>query len=270
MDENQEVIQEQVEQQPEQQQQQEPQYTELEQQAMDQGWMPKEKWVESGKPEGEHRSAKEFIDRTDLYKRIEHLNRDNKDLRKAMTDLMEHNKRMDQVAYNRAMDSLRSAKKQALEDGDADRVVEIDDQLLDLKTAQRQAPAQQQPAQEIHPEFKDWVDRNTWYNKNAELRSDADTAGIAFKRNNPHASPAEVLDYVEKFIRKANPEMFQTKKAAPPSPESSDRSANKPSPKASVSLTEDESRAMKRFVRMGVMTEDEYKNQIKEMRTRGV
>jgi len=232
--------------------------------------MPKEKWVEAGRSEEEHRSAKEFIDRTDLYKRIEHLNRDNKDLRKAMTDLMEHNKRMDQVAYERAVSSLKGAKKQALEDGDADKVIELDDQLLDLKTAQRQSTPNTQPQEQVPQEFQDWVGRNKWYANDAEMRTDADTAGLTYKRNNPGASPADVLDYVEKFIRKANPDKFQQKRVVPPSPDAGDRSANKPAPKGNVQLSEDETRAMKRFVRMGVMTEDEYKKQIKDARDKGV
>jgi hypothetical protein len=245
-----------------------PQLSEVEQRALEQGWMPKEKWVEAGKPEEEHRSAKEFIDRTDLYKRIEHLNRDNKELRKAVTDLMDHNRRMDKVAYDRALESLKGAKKQALEDGDADRVIEIDDQLIDLKQAQKNAPAAQPEAPGMPPEFQSWVSRNKWYDTDTELRSDADAAGLAYKRNNIHASPQEVLDYVEKFIRKANPDRFP-KKVVPPSPEAGDRAANKPAPRGDVSLNEDETRAMKRFARLGVMTETEYKAQIKAQRERG-
>lgn len=264
--ENKEVVQEEPK---EPAQQQEPQYSELEQRAMEQGWMPKDKWVESGKAAEEHRSAKEFIDRTDLYKRIDSLNRDNKDLRKAINDLMDHNRKMDEVAYKRAMENLRSEKKQALEDGDADRVIDIDDQILDLKTAQRNAPSVPQ-VPELPPEFQDWVERNSWYKTDKALQSDADAAGLAYKRNNPHASASDVLDYVEKFIRKANPEKFQKQRAVPPSPDGGDRSANKPAPaQKGISLSEEETRAMKRFVRQGVMTEDEYKEQIKQMRARG-
>ncbi|MCI0561995.1 MAG: hypothetical protein MN733_26200, partial [Nitrososphaera sp.] len=46
-----------------------------EQAAREQGWMSKDEWVAAGKDPEEHRSAREFRERGDFFKRISDQNR---------------------------------------------------------------------------------------------------------------------------------------------------------------------------------------------------
>jgi hypothetical protein len=118
-----------------------------------------------------------------------------------------------------------------------------------------EAPQQVQSNPEENPEFLEWIADNPWYNSDRELRVDADAFGISYRQNNPDASPQEVFDYVSKKIKQANPDKFEAPRSAPqtrsPGTVTAPR-ANK-QPKATYKdLSEEQLRAGRRFVKLGV------------------
>src|SRR5260370_12398827 len=152
--------------------------TPVQEEALSQGWVPKdefdgdeERWVDAG----------EFVRRGELFRKIESQSKELKDVKKALTELPKHNSRILEVHYHRAVDGLKAQKKNALAEGDADRVVEIDDKLDLVKDQQRQFTNQQiQEAipQEVHPELKNWVEKNSWYESSRTMKAWADARGM--------------------------------------------------------------------------------------------
>ncbi len=242
----------------------------VEERAVLQGWKPKEEFVEAGGDESDWRPAKEFVDRGELFSKIEEVKRENRNLRKTMQQFKEHHEKVAQVEYQRALGDLQRQKKEALIEGDADKVIAIDQEILDARdNAKRTAAITVEGNPEIptiNPVFAAWVERNTWYQYDPEMRTFADSIGVAMKQTNPSADPDFILREVEKRVKKAYSEKFRNKqKEGAPSVEGGTKTPR--SNKASeVELTEDEQRAMHRFVKAGALTEEQYKAEIKKVR----
>ena len=239
-----------------------PQLSAAEQQAMEQGWVPQDEW--EGDPD-QWRPAKEFLDRGELFKKIEDQNRTIKEFKRALDDLKGHHAKTRETEYARAIQALKAQKIAALEDGDAAAVVKLDDQIDLVKDEQsklKQAAFQPQQEQ-LNPEFVNWVDKNKWYETSQPMRAYADALGrdLAYKG----LAPGEVLKEVERQVRDEFPQKFRNaNRDKPGAVESSTNKGVKGN--NDVSLSDDERRVMQRFVRTGVMTEKEYMVELKRIK----
>lgn len=210
--------------------------------------------------------AKEFIRRKPLFDKIEGQKRELKEVQKALKLLQTHHENVKVVEYQRAIEALKVEKKQALERGDADRLIEIDDRIADYKAEEKAAKVAANKPQEVDPKFVAWVDQNRWYANDGELRSVADEVGLAHSRANPHKTPEEVLEYVVSRVKKLYPDKFRnTNKDRPSTVEGS--STTTPTRKqADFELTDEERKAMNTFIRAGAMTKEQYILDVKRMR----
>ena len=239
-------------------------YSDAELKAMDHGWRPKEefkgdvsKWVD----------AEEFNRRGELFDKIDVLSKDLKESKKALKMLQDHHQKVRETEYQRALANLKTAKKEAFESGDADKIIDIDDRIAEVKAAQvveRQAIQQQVNAPD--PRFVQWVERNSWYAQDTELRSFADSTGTAHAAAYPSKSPDEVLEYVTQRVRKAFPEKFTNPNRSKPSAVEGNAPSKEQGRKKEYSLTRDELAAMNTFVRQGIMTKEEYIDQLKNIK----
>ena len=178
----------------EQQQQEAPQLSAAEQKAMEAGWVPKDQW--EGDPDS-WRPAKEFLDRGELFKKIEDQKRSIHDMKRALDDLCSHHAKVRETEYTRALQTLKAQKKTALEEGDAEAVIRIDDQIDLVKDEQQKLRAMPEPVQEAEPTnpiFANWVDKNRWYETSQPMRAYADALGRDLASQG--FSPTEVLNVV--------------------------------------------------------------------------
>lgn len=238
-----------------------PQLSEVEQKAMAQGWKPKEQ-LEEGK---EFIPADEYIRRGELFDRIKSLRSEVDHLRADLGAVVQHHTQVKETEFKRAVEYLKAEKKAALDEGDHTRVVEIDDQIAEVKEAQKLF--QTAPNANVNPQvramqevFVDWVDNNGWYNQNEELHDYADSVGLRLRRTQPDLSYERVLKEVERKTKERFPEYFG-KKSTPPSPEASglgDR-VSKKGKLREADLTNEERRAMDVFVkRIPGFTKEKY------------
>lgn len=242
--------------------------TPTQQEALNQGWVPKddfdgdpEKWVEAG----------EFLRRGELFRKIESQSREMKELKKALNELAKHNSKIREVEYQRALDSLKQEKKTALSEGDADKVVEIDDRIDLVKAQQRQQAQEvvqqaQQQVQEIHPELRNWMNKNPWYEQTASMRGWADARGVELAQEGK--SPNEVLSILEKEVKTRFSEKFHNPNRDKPGavePPVRNRAA-----KASVEfeLSDVEKQVMNTLIKSGTLTKEEYIEQLKAVKDR--
>lgn len=257
-----EIVQEQVE---------APVYTEVEQKAMSEGWRPKEE-LEEGK---EFIPADEFLRRGELFSKIKSLKGEVEHLRADLGAVVQHHTHVKEAEFKRAVEYLKAEKKNALDEGNHDRVIEIDDQIAEVKEAQRLSqrhdPVQDNPQIRAMQEvFVSWVDDNGWYNQNEDLHDYADAVGLRLKRNNPDWSYEKILNEVGKKTKERFPEQFgMTRKAAPPSPDSGGqgvRTVGKGKLKES-DLSSEERRAMEVFVkRIPGFTKEKYLEELQSVR----
>lgn len=228
--------------------------------AREQGWRPKEEW--EGDP-AKWVSAETFIAKGELISKIESLGKKLKDSEKAIQLLSEHNKKIKEKEFQRAVEYLKGQKKIAYENGDVDKIIEIDDKIAEVKTQQKEITQEvQKTEQEPIPEFIAWKEKNPWYGFDSEMTADADMFGNAYAANNPNKSPEEVFNYVTTKIKKIYKDKFENPNRAKASPvEGGGR--RQESKEDSVELTDVERKAMNTFIRMNLMTKEEYIKQLR-------
>lgn len=247
----------------------EPQYTEVEQEAMDQGWLPKDQWEESGKDPNEWRSAKEFKERGEFFSTIHQLKRDNRSLTAGLDSMKKHHQYVFDQAYRKAQADLRKERRLALKDEDIDRVEELENEMEKLNTEygkQKQDLEKIEVQPQAAPELSAFVGRNPWYETDSELRDEADAVGLVFANRNPGTRPDVILKHVEDTIKKRHPDKFGTKRAAPNAVAGVDRTRFGRKVESSYSLDETETKIMNDLVRAGVMTKEQYIADLKKIK----
>jgi len=249
---------------PAQEQQTAPVVDSHEDQAREQGWRPKDEW--EGDPE-KWRPAKEFVERGELFGKIDSMGKELKETRKALKMLQEHHTKVKETEYNRAVVELKALQKRHLEEGNSDGYLEASELLTDLKAEQkaREVAAEMTP-QQPHPDFVQWVNTNKWYTADVEMRDYADAVGQRYASNNPGLDPNEVLNFVSKQVRNRFKEKFQNPNREKPSQVEGSNDTRQPKTE-SFKMTDDERKVMHTFVRAGVMNEKDYIEELKKLRS---
>lgn len=232
--------------------------------AREQGWRPKEEW--EGDPD-KWRPAKEFVERGELFGKIDTMGKELKETKKALRMLQEHHTKVKETEYKRAVEELKTLQKKHLEDGNSDGYLEATELLTDLKAEQKAREVAQEltPAQP-DPRFTMWVDKNRWYAQDAQMREYADTMGMAYAQKHPGVDPEDVLKYVTSEVRERFKSRFENPKRSQPSPVEGASSGAPAANKAKFELTQEERKVMNTFVRTGAMTEEQFIAEVKAMR----
>lgn len=236
--------------------------SEIELRASEEGWVPEEEWT--GNKE-KWRPAKEFLDRGELFKKIDDQNRTVKELKRALDDMKRHHVSVRETEYARALQALKLQKKTALDEGDSATVIRLDDQIDLVKVEQsRLAQVAQQPqVEELAPQFVRWVDQNKWYETNQPMKAYADALGRDLAAAG--MKPEDVLKEVEKQVKQEFPNKFRN--ANRDKPNNVEGSSNKGGKGVdSFVLSDEENRVMNRFVRQGVMTKEQYIKDLKSVK----
>jgi hypothetical protein len=243
----------------------------IEVEARESGWVPKDefhgdpaKWVDAG----------EFVRRAPLFQKLDLQNRELKELKRGLEALKQHHAQVRETEYKRALSDLKTQKRDALIDGDPDKVIEIDDRLEAVKEAQRKFEVEQaqeaqraSTAEVIHPEFAAWTKRNPWYETSKPMKAFADALGLELRAQG--MTPSEVLRQVEAKVKEEFPAKFRNpNREKAPVVEGTSKGGGKGGGRAlnESSLTDDERRIMNTFVRTGVMTKEQYMAELNKVK----
>ena len=231
--------------------------------ARNQGWKSKEEY--EGDP-NKWRPAKEFVERGELFSKIDSIGRELKETRKAMKMLQEHHSQVKQVEYKKALAELKALQKKHLEDGNSDGYLETSEILTDLQAEQKAREIVTQTATPtVDPRFTAWVNENKWYNTDQDMRDHADIIGQRYAAQHPNEDPEDVLKVVEKMVRQRFPQKFSNPNRMKPGAVSSSNTSSIKTV-ANFEMSEDEKRVMNTFVRTGVMSKEDYIAQLKLIR----
>jgi hypothetical protein len=223
------------------------------------GWKPLEEF--EGDP-GQWVDAKEFVKRAPLYEKNHKLKKEVNELRTTLHEVKGHISKVSEAAYNKAVRDLTMQRDQAIEDGDKEQVREID-------RAIKEAEGIKVPVNNIHPAIKEWEDENgKWFYADQEISG----FGLSYAQNylNNHPQDFEgAMKAMDSALRKAYPEKYEKsadKRPAPAAVESGGRSGGAKTYTKS-DLNDEQRSVMNRFVRQGIMTEEQY---IKDLADSGV
>ena len=255
--------------------------TDTEIQASEKGWVPQEDWDGDS---DQWRPAKEFLDRGELMDRISSQSRQLGQftsevdvLKQSLQQLGDHNKKIAEQEYTKAIKHLKEQKADALQYGEYDKAVDIDEQMSDLKESKKEIEVAEQVveqpqevSQEPAPEIVAWMAKNTWYDTDIVLQGAADAIARQYLGKNPAAegNPSEVLEYVTKQITKEFPDRFSNKRKPSATVDSANGktvSKGKKSKHTIHDLTDEQRKFAKTFANSGVMTEQEYVDQLSDI-----
>jgi hypothetical protein len=238
--------------------------SEVEVRAMKMGWKPKDEFDD----DDEFVGADEFIKRKPLFDANSKLKAELKDVKKALRELANFQLKVREDERKSVLTELRNQKKQALEEGDANKLIEIDEQIADVRAEEIAQKNQPKVKQGIHPNFAAWVEKNSWYAQDAELRAEADFIGTSYASNNPDMDPEDVLKFVATRIKRMYPEKFQNQNRNRPSTVdgSSGVKSSVFKKEDDFQLSDEERKVMNTFVRSGAMTKEAYIAELKKIK----
>ena len=246
---------------------QEREYSAIEVKAIEQGWIPKE---EFDGDVSEFIDAPEFVRRGELFGKIEKQSKELKAVRQALDAFRQHHSKVKEMEYERALKTLKEAKREATMNGDHERALALDDKIDEVRTEKEtisrevQQTAVQEP-QGYTPEFQSWVSRNDWYETNRVMRAAADQLG-----KDLHAaghSPPAILKMVEEEIR----EEFSHKFPAPARarPNAVEGTTRQGAPREKFTMTPEETDVMRKIVAVTPgYTEADYIKELKALKGR--
>lgn len=240
-------------------------------QAIDMGWVPKEDWVEAGHDPEDHRSAKEFVERDSLYKRIKSYSTRVGQLERQLAEQSDFQARLFQEAQTQALKKLKEQHAVAVEDGDIKKA----DQLVDEITRRAAQPIPIQPRNDGgQVEFEQWANENSWYKTDKVKTKFADQVGAEFAREymmktQRRPTTTEVLEHVEKEIA----ENFKAERPRGPTPPAGETrrssSGNRKGGLQKSDLSEVELEVMTALIKSGDITEEKYLSNLDNLAKRG-
>ena len=224
-------------------------YTEVEQEALESGWNP------DGVEGKFNLSAEEFMGRKPLYDEIHNLKRKTKRLDDAFEAMKSHQGHIRKQERDKAVVELNAQKAEAVNVGDGDTVVKIDNELA----AKREEEVEDQKPQ-ANTAFADWVDNNDWYNDSSDMKEYADMIGSGYNNTHPNVSMEEVYAHVTKEIKIRFPDKFENTNRSRRNPvEGASKGRASKSSKHSVKDLPDNARAiMNTLVHSKVLTQEQY------------
>lgn len=235
--------------------------------------------------------AKTYILKSkDIQKSMSQHNKDLKDqlqsLGGSVEALKKHNESVYQAEVKRLtgeVDSLKKERRAAIELADVIKVDELDKQINDKQKdldAPKPVDLQEQNTTD-NPVYDEWVKDNDWYLKDNEMASFADTVAQQYT-----GAPLDrVYKIVRNKVQEVFPDKFEVIKApdnkqlepdnkqlepvkTPVGPKSPVESSSAKIIKGSFTktdLTSDQLQIMNQFVKGGIMTEEQYINDIAKM-----
>lgn len=226
-----------------------PEYSEVELEAIEQGWNPE------GVEGKRNLSAEEFLDRKPLYDDLRKNKRQTRKLQEQLEALKKHVSIADERARARALRELDAQKREALEDQNYDAVIEIDKQIRETENA----PVETETPTNLA--FENWREENDWYDENPEMKDYADMVGTHYAGKNPGLSPDKVFEYVTNEVKTRFADKFTNTRRQQPNPVEGAVRGRAPVSKQKHTerdLPEEHREIMNTLVKGGTMTKEEY------------
>lgn len=194
---------------------------EIEAEARKMGWRPREEFSGDDK---DFIDAPEFVrrgqevlpivraDNRRLHREIETIKsnhqREIEELRNSVTEFQTITRTNTAESAKARRSEIASQIKQAREDGDVEKELELKEEYDELgqvikAAVDNNAEANKKPARaKPHPDFEEWKSENDWYGEDAEMTDYATVVGERLRRERPELKGRSFLDEVAKKVNK--------------------------------------------------------------------
>lgn len=233
------------------------------------GWVPKEdfrddpdRWVDAETFVKRGREINPILRKNNdiLLKKHQSLQQELQEIRGTVSEFKKYHEETEKRAYDAAIAQLRSEKKEAISLGDGERVVQIDDQIDDLKSQREKKPEiqQQQPQVQIPQELVEWQEKNSWYGTDPEMTAVANAMGQVINQENPTLVGKPWLDALTKKVKQRFPEKFTRERPASVEGGGGGAVQSGTKGKSFKDLPKDAQEACVRFEKQGLLTRERY------------
>lgn len=247
-----------------------PVLNEIEQQAVQSGWVPKEDWKGA---EDDWVPAKQFVKRGQLEAELKRQRAETSHKEKVIKSMKDHYLTLKEDAKKELLETLKRSHRDAVKSEDYMEATKISLQMeeveenLDRKFKHHDQHVEQvtAPVSTPPPEFYEWQERNKWYQigNTDDMTVEADQLAVAYMKRKPDAPYTDMLNYVTERMTKLYPEKFMPKQKERSADDVNEPGSvqNKGDTKGSkVKLTPAEKEAAAQFG----LTEQEFAESLKE------
>lgn len=240
------------------------------------GWTPKEEFKGD---ETQWKTAEEFLQRGKeingfLRKDLERIQGKNltleqelREVRKAVEEFKGFHAETAERAYKKALKDLQDKKKEAIVLGDGEAVIEVENQIDELKESRvKQEVTSTEATKEVpdaiyQEQFIAWQSENPWFNEDKALRAAASGFADEVKYENPNLKGKAFLEAVSEKVKGAFPDRFdESPREKHPSVEGNSGGGNRSgsNKKSYADLPSDAKAACDKFVKQGLITKEQY------------
>ena len=203
--------------------------------ARGQGWVPQDEW--DGDPT-QWRDAQVFLERGEYFKTMGTQRKQIDKLNAMVEKMADIQAATREDERQKVLRELSTEKVSAMEEGEFERVATIDTEMSKIRsepamtvptivgTGDVEGQTEQKYTQD---QIADYIDKNSWYRTNSDMRQYADSVAVGFRSNNPNTTIDDVLEYTDKEVKIRYPEQFG-KQVPSASPVASTRRTTKPGP----------------------------------------
>jgi cell fate (sporulation/competence/biofilm development) regulator YmcA (YheA/YmcA/DUF963 family) len=236
---------------------------EVETLARSKGWKSKEELGDSIDP-ADYVEPHEFLRMRPLLDTMRQQRKDIKDLKKTIDAVVSFSQQNAELAAKRAVAELKKERKEAISNGDVEKV-----EALDTSIAQQEKIASRPP--EVAPQVIEWTKNNDWFNKDPELQDFAVAWCQSYAKRNPDKPMEDALEATAKATKRAFPDnafFKEESRREDPSPVETHKSEGGNGKKKSYTmdrLDDDQKRAYKQFMAKKVMSHDQYFKSLEEI-----
>lgn len=239
-----------------------------EEKARKNGWLPEADWHGDS---GDWVDYKDFNLRGEFMGRIQeqssiinHLTNKVADRDTALQEMAELHAKTSEREYKKALSDLLNQKKEALADDNYDKVVDIDEEISEIKAA-KPVPQTEEVVQqdaEIPKEIVEWLSKpeQSWYHTDNVLRMMAEGFAVGLQQENPNIPPLQLIEQVNKKIRAEMPHKFNTEAGVDTGGEYTANPNRKGtgSKRTFADLDDEQKAVCKRLERLGTLTRAKY------------
>jgi len=209
-----------------------------EEQAYIKGWRPEEEYDGDS---ADWRTAREFVEKGELFNVIHSLKRDNKTMKESLVGQSDMIAQALEHGKNQAIDALKKQRSEAREVGEFDEADDLSEKIAELKAAKATVPSIEEEGsednlEEAPPRINDteraeWVVKNPWFNTDKIAYNSAVLLSESYLQANPEATGQEILTYVDATMRTSRPDLYKNRaKGRPQSVTRSGRTIAKAKP----------------------------------------
>lgn len=237
------------------------------------GWVPKEEWAG---PEDKWKPAEDFLARGKeingfLRRDFEIVNnklsakeQEINELRKTVEDFAKFHEETEKRAYERAKKELNEARKRAIELGDGDAFIQVEEELSALEKNPPKPKTVTKPQQ--NPEdltvLNNWMEENPVFKNDIEVMAVADGLSYVVKQENPSLQGKAFLDKLAERVKATIPHKFEnsnrTKASAVGASSDSGTGRSGSKKKGYADLPPEAKAACDKFVKAKLLTVEKY------------